>query len=112
MNDEKFVYNPIVKEYLNTLENYKTLLQNDSSKITNGIIENNNDDIAQFINGKMNDSYFEIISNMDKIISWWKSYDNDMKILKQGLINNTIINGEFENIKFKEVKEMINEELK
>ncbi len=111
MNEEKFIYNPIVKEYLKSLENYKDLLQNECDTVLKGIIDSD-DDLTKFINGKVNDSYIEIINNISKIISWWKSYDDSVELLSNGLTNDKISNNAFESIKFQKVKEIINEELK
>ena len=112
MIEEKFVYNPIVKEYLNALINYKNLLQNENSMVLKGIIENYDDDLAKFINEKMNESYNEIINNIKKIVLWWQSYEDSVELLSKGFTHNNIKNEFFENTKFQKAKEIINEELK
>ena len=113
ITNDNFIYNELVREYLSTFINLNKILQNQKDEINSGIIDNVTQyELIELINNKLSYLYNNLIDDMNKVILWWNSYNDNINLLSNGLIKNVIVDGKFENIKFMQAKKIINEELK
>lgn len=113
ITNDNFVYNELVREYLNTFINLNKILQNQKDEINSGIIDNVTQyELIELINNKLSYLYDNLINDMNKVISWWNSYNDNISLLGSGFVKNIVVDGEFENTNFIQAKEILNEELK
>ena len=113
ITNDNFVYNELVREYCNTFTNLNTILQNQKDDVNKGVIDNATQyEVIEIINNKLTELYNNLLENMDKVIMWWNSYNDNINLLSSGFVKNIIVDGEFENTSFIQAKEILNEELK
>ena len=113
MKQEKFIYTGIVKEYLNSFINLKNVLQSNKQVVSQGLIDNvAMQNYIKVINDCLSYDYQNILDNMNEIIKWWTTYNENVWLLSTGFTKDNFIDNEFENVAFKKATEIINEELK